>query len=203
MKVDLGNVTARVAFKCARKNYSEIILDASGAELLQKAGDLLFKSPVHDGMKRAQGIFFKKAEILGAVSRCERQHKQPSFMFRIPADVLDPQKSQVVFDSSLLLQPLPRKPLTMENQFAEIILWALSRDSVSTNLLMTEHSLGWNKASHIIRRLEELGIVEPLDGKQARHVIPTTFDDLTDNLLNFLHQNGIDDARLIKGIASR
>lgn len=34
MKVDLSNVPTRIAFMCAKKNYSEIILGESGAENL-------------------------------------------------------------------------------------------------------------------------------------------------------------------------
>lgn len=45
MKVDLGNITARIAFKCARKNFSETILGESGAENLSGSGRLLLKSP--------------------------------------------------------------------------------------------------------------------------------------------------------------
>ena len=124
-------------------------------------------------------------------------------MFTISTTTLEAQETQDIGDGTLLLQPLPSKPLSADRRFAEIVLWALSRNNVSINALMAEHGLGWKKASHTIRRMEELGIVEPLDGKQPRHVIPTVFDDLTDNLISFLHQNGVEEERLIKGIASR
>lgn len=57
MKVDLGNITARIAFKCAKKNFSEIILGEGGAENLLGRGDLLLRSPRFDGPQRIQGIY--------------------------------------------------------------------------------------------------------------------------------------------------
>lgn len=33
MGINLGNITARIAFKCAKKNFSETILGESGAKL--------------------------------------------------------------------------------------------------------------------------------------------------------------------------
>ena len=63
MKVDLGNVTARMAFRCAKRNYSETILGESGAEHLSGNGDMLFKSPQSDELNRIQGIFVSPSEL--------------------------------------------------------------------------------------------------------------------------------------------
>ena len=203
MKVDLSNITTRVAFRCAKRNFSETILDEPSAELLSGNGDLLFKSPMYDGAQRAQGIFIKSEEILRFVHRYNRVPHHTTNMFKIPSAALEVKTTDTICEDDSILQPLPRKPLSEDRQFAEIMLWALSRNSVSTNSLMNEHRMGWNKALRTIHRLEELGVIEPLEGKQARHVIPSKVGDLTDNILDYLHQNGINDEHLIKGFASR
>lgn len=199
MRVDLANITARVAFQCAKRNFSETILGASGAEDLLGDGDLLFNHPKYKGLQRAQGVYVDDKNLPKSIFEA----RQSSNIYQVPAALLALQPPQSSKQSSSSLQPLPRKTAVEDRQFAEIMLWALSRNSISTNALMAEHRMGWNKASRTVQRLEELGIVEPLDGKQARHVVPTTFDDLTENTLTFLHQNGVDDDRLIKGISSR
>lgn len=199
MRVELANITTRVAFQCAKRNFSETILGASGAEELLGDGDLFLNHPKHKGLQRAQGVYVDDKNLPKSIFEAP----QSSNMYHVPAALLALQPPQTSKQSSSSLQPLPRKATVEEQQFAEIMLWALSRSSISTNALMAEHRMGWNKASRTVQRLEELGIVEPLNGKQARHVVPTTFDDLTENTLTFLHQNGVDDDRLIKGISSR
>lgn len=63
MKVDLGNITARIAFKCAKKNFSETILGEGGAENLMGKGDLLLRFPQYDGPQRVQGVFITPEEL--------------------------------------------------------------------------------------------------------------------------------------------
>ncbi len=51
---------------------------------------------------------------------------------------------------------------------------------------MIEHHLGWNKAANLVKKLEELGVVDKLNGKKSRRVRPKSIDNLSDELLEFM-----------------
>lgn len=74
MKVDLGNITARIAFKCAKKNFSETILGEGGAENLAGHGDLLLRSPQFDSPQRVQGVYITPKELQQAVQHIKIRH---------------------------------------------------------------------------------------------------------------------------------
>lgn len=58
-----ANLPTRVALKCSQRVESEVILDQSGAELLQGKGDLLFKGPEEPRLIRAQGPYVSSDSI--------------------------------------------------------------------------------------------------------------------------------------------
>ncbi len=75
MKIDLGNITSRIAFRCARKNFSETILDDSGAEKLLGNGDMLFKCPQCSDIRRLQGIYIPPEELQKMIKLIKFLHK--------------------------------------------------------------------------------------------------------------------------------
>lgn len=189
MNIDLGNITARIAFTCAKKNFSETILGEGGAENLSGQGDMLLKVPAYD-LQRIQGIYATEGELeklIGQISAKYGREKDEGFSLKIPDDQTGPTGiSSENFSCSVV-----RKGPSQEDQlWARIIMWTLGHDLISVNMLMTTFHLGWNKAEKFVQRLEKLGIIDVLEGKLPREVIPSSFKDFPDELVKFLESTG-------------
>lgn len=192
MKVDLGNITARIAFRCAKKNYSETILGESGAENLFGPGSLLLKSPYDSGLQRIQGIYIKPKEIQETVQwlqspRYQHQCRETNNKFNLVISSNSQKEVETEpYPHLQTVKAVMAGPSEQELQLASVIFWAFGKDHISTNLLMVEHHLGWNKAANLVRQLEQLGIVSQPNGKQPRTVWPKCIDDIPDGLVEFM-----------------
>lgn len=204
MKVDLGNITSRIAFKCAKRNFSETILDESGAENLAGHGDLLLRSPRYDAPKRVQGIYITPKELRQTVQYIKTRYGDAdSNKFNLVFPSNNPAGSSGALGDHLTCSVVRRWPPKADQQLASVILWALEHNSISTNMLMKEYQFGWNTASKLVSRLEELGIVGRPDGKLPRHVIPSRPEDLPEELMKFLEDTGTSRNAVIDAIYSR
>lgn len=204
MKIDLGNITARVAFKCAKKNFSEIILGEGGAENLAGHGDLLLRSPQFDSPQRVRGIYITPNELQQAVQHikiCHYDATSSKFNLVLPSSNLA--ELSGALGDNLACSVVRKWPPKEDQQLASVILWTLEHDSISTNMLMKEYNFGWNTASKLVSRLEDLGIVGRLDGKLPRDVIPSRPDDIPEEIIKFLEAAGYSKGSVIDSIYSR
>lgn len=191
MKIDLGNITARIAFKCARKNFSETILGEGGAENLMGQGDLLLRSPQFDAPHRVQGIYITPKELQQTVQFIKEQHcgaASSKFSLTLPSNDLT--DSSDALGDNLTCSVVKKWPSDADQLLASVIYWALEQDYISINALATDYHLGWNKASAFVKRLEDLGIVDRPEGKLPRKVIPTSPEDIPEELIRFLQDSG-------------
>ena len=62
-----GNIPARVAFRVTNEVESRVILDRKGAEMLAGRGDMLFQSPVVNGVERMRGAWLDDDTIRAVV----------------------------------------------------------------------------------------------------------------------------------------
>ena len=192
MKVDLGNITARVAFKCAKKNFSETILGEGGAETLMGRGDLLLRSPRYDSPLRVQGIYITPMELQEVTQQIAAKsiRMTNSSKFNLVCSNDDVAVPVGDLASQLSCSVVRKWPSNADQLFASVIMWALERSYISINMLMNEYRLGWNKASKLVNRLEELGIVDRPAGKLPRKIIPSFPEDLPEELMTFLKKSG-------------
>ena len=204
MKVDLSNITARAAFKCAKRNFSETILGEGGAENLSGSGDMLITAPGIDGVQRIQGIYIKPEEVSEVVRQIR---DNPLFSgeqgqkFTIPdSDLLSPPDT---LESQLTCAVVRRGPSKADQLLADVIMWALEQDSISINSVMGHYKIGWNKASGLVKRLEELGIVSRPEGKVPREVVPDYPEDIPEELISFLQNAGHSQDAVIEAFCKR
>lgn len=195
MKVDLGNITGRIAFKCAKKNFSETILGEGGAESLYGKGDMLFKCAQLNGAQRIQGIFISPSELQQMILNIRFKWKRISCInnakFVIDKSKLALIKAEVIENQSV--NPLVQKRKNVHGDFfAEVILWVLRQDEISCNMLMKEFGIGWNRASQLVGKLYDLGIVGDLDAKLPRKVLPHFIEDLSSETIHCLKQHGFE-----------
>ena len=206
MKVEVGNITTRIAFRCAKKNFSEVILGEGGAENLTGKGELLMKNPQFDGTQRVQGVYATPDELHQLVCRIRQRHSGASkagTKFTIQAEILQAPDVGDGPSADALTVPVKAKSSVEDQTFANVLLWALGQGSISVNTAMEQFHLGWNKANKLVKRLEELGVVGELDAKLPRSVVPTEIDDLPAEMLEFLQRNGITSEAVCQTLAAR
>lgn len=206
MKVEVGNITTRIAFRCAKKNFSEVILGEAGAENLAGRGELLVKTPQFDGTQRLQGVYASPDELHQIVCRIKQRYSgadETGTKFTIPAEILQAPDVGDGPSADALTVPVKAKSSVEDQTFANVLLWALGQGSISVNTAMEQFHLGWNKANKLVKRLEELGVVGELDAKLPRSVVPTEIDDLPAEMLEFLQRNGITSEAVCQALATR
>lgn len=187
MKVDLGNITTRIAFRCAKKNFSETILDEGGAENLAGQGDMLLKSPQHSDLQRIQGAYISPEELRYILRKIVRKYSDVSpFVLDISKKVEATQTS----GKHLTCSVVGTCPSADNQLLADVILWALEKNTVSINALAHDHHLGWNRAANFMKQLERIGITDKPCGKQARNVRPKDIKYLSPTLIAFLNSCG-------------
>lgn len=188
MMVDLGNITARMAFACAKFHNSVTILGESGAEKLPGKGAMLFKSPTHPDPLYLQGAFMSSEEISRVLQRINEQSLDRSNIFLIT----EYDASQLPVGEAGVL--IPRTSYT-NRELANIMIWALEREDVSANQIQKKFRMS-NRADDVMDELERLGIVEAKFANLARKVIPKRFEDLSAEVVDFLNGNGYTDDQI-------
>lgn len=204
MKVDLGNITGRIAFKCAKRNFSETILDERGAENLLGKGDMYFKSPEFSELKRIQGTYIAPNELNRVISTIKTQSPLLSigkYKLKLSDKSSRDLGNDLAVDLDVDLNH--SKQDADRRMFAQIVLWALGQNEISCNAVMKAFGYGWNRASHFIDRLCEVGIVGELDAKLPRKVIPQTVDEMSDKIKDFLQSCGYSGDMVAETIRNR
>ncbi len=84
MKVDVGNITTRLAFKCAKYHNFIAILGESGAEQLQGKGTLLFKAHNYSAPIYLQRAYISDDEAAELVNYVKAKENDFSNKFLIP-----------------------------------------------------------------------------------------------------------------------
>ena len=204
MKVDLGNITGRIAFKCAKKNFSETILGESGAEKLLGKGDLYLKSPEFSGLKRIQGTYITSSElnwVILNIRQFTRYHLRDKYRIKFSENSSRDLGNELA--ANRIADSKPSKQDADRRMFAQIMIWALGQNEISCNAVMKAFGYGWNRASDFIDRLYAVGIVGELDAKLPRKVIPQTVDEMSDKIKQFLQNCGYSEDMLAEAIRNR
>jgi len=179
--IDLGCITTRVAFQCAKPHDSVAILGVGGAEKLPGRGAMLFKSPPdYREPMYVQGAYIHPETIRRnipninsrvSVMRCENK-------FIIGTD----KPSQMINTLS------PDKPVS-QKELANVIMWVLGRDKTSALQVQKYFRIG-NRVTDIMDVLYEAGIIADQFAKLPRDVLPRSIEDIPEEIVNILLNNG-------------
>lgn len=206
MKAEIANITAKIAFRCAKKNYSEVILGEGGAENLTGKGELFLKAPQFDGKQRLQGVYATPDELQQLLFKVKQRHSGASeagAKFTIPAEVFQRFDAGDSLGADTLSVPVKAKLSVEDQTFANVLLWSLSHDTISISAIQDQFQMGWNKANRLVKRLEELGVVGEPFAKLPRSVVPTEISDLPMEMREFLEHNGITGETVCQALATR
>ncbi len=185
--VEISNVTARMAYKCAKYQNSIAILGVSGAEKLSGKGAMLYQSSEYPGPVYLQGAYMHPDEVKRIVERVKSAEHDMGNKFVIP---------ELDFPGLLMQATAELGPKSSgrngRKELVDIIIWTLKHDTISASQIMDKFKMG-NRAYSIVEWLFEAGIVSDKNAKQPRKVIPQSFDDISEDVLKLLLNNGFSD----------
>lgn len=152
-----ANFPARIAFAVASNVDSRVILDQPGAERLLGRGDMLFQAPDSPAPVRLQGAYVSEEEV----SRLARFWQAQSVANGAPER---PDKALYTSGNHL---PLTQEPLWKELQkdpdedpLTEEALRIIRKEGrASVSMLQRKLRIGYTRASRLVEKLEERGII--------------------------------------------
>ncbi len=155
-----NNLPCRIALRVPTKVDSRVIIDSVGAERLLGNGDMLFMPPNSSQLIRIHGAYISETEIARIVKFLKEQGKPR-------------------YDTSILKEAKKEEFLEIEDEEEDIKdeLWwkavelVIMHKRASATFLQTKLNIGWPKASKLINKMEEEGIVGPPSEGQKREVL--------------------------------
>ncbi|MFT5700560.1 MAG: S-DNA-T family DNA segregation ATPase FtsK/SpoIIIE [Desulforhopalus sp.] len=154
-----ANFPTRISFKVSSKIDSRTILDASGAEHLLGAGDMLFLAPGTSSIKRIHGAYISEKET---------------------ADIVEFWKNQgnSSYDEGVI-QEIEKESSSgdddggkdFDERYDEAVAIVTEAGQASISMVQRRLRVGYNRAARMIETMEKEGIVGPADGAKPRQII--------------------------------
>ncbi|KKW07994.1 MAG: cell division FtsK/SpoIIIE [Parcubacteria group bacterium GW2011_GWA2_49_16] len=163
-----ANIPARIALQVASQIDSRTILDASGAEKLLGAGDMLYISGEMSKPTRIQSAFISETEVKAVVNHLVK-HSTENFIpdeINISSGSISPDRD-TLFDSSFD----EGADSDDDDLYEEARLIVIEAGKASTSYLQRRLKVGYARAARLIDMLEERNIIGPGDGAKPREVL--------------------------------
>ncbi|MBU1564214.1 MAG: DNA translocase FtsK 4TM domain-containing protein [Proteobacteria bacterium] len=154
-----ANFPTRISFKVSSKIDSRTILDASGAEHLLGAGDMLLLAPGTAQIKRIHGAFISEKETSDIVEFWKKQGSSAyddSMIQEIEKD--EDQDSAGGGDD-------------FDDRYDEAVALVTQSGQASISMVQRRLRVGYNRAARMIEMMEKEGVIGPADGAKPREVI--------------------------------
>lgn len=193
MKVDISNITSRIAFRCAKHQNSCTILGEGGAEKLAGKGFALYKSSERSDPMPLQGAYVPADEVKKLINCVKEANYDLDNRYLIPERdtvELSDQENGILEYSS--------KEDNEDKELAEIIAWTLTQSCISASKVKERFSMG-NRADEILNKMHAMGIISDKHAKQPRKVLPRSIEDLSPETVQCLEQHEFDE-EIIKSI---
>jgi S-DNA-T family DNA segregation ATPase FtsK/SpoIIIE len=154
-----ANFPTRISFKVSSKIDSRTILDASGAEHLLGAGDMLLLAPGTAQIKRIHGAFISEKETSDIV---EFWKKQGSSAYD------DSMIQEIEKDED---QESAGGGEDFDDRYDEALALVTQSGQASISMVQRRLRVGYNRAARMIEMMEKEGVIGPADGAKPREVI--------------------------------
>lgn len=162
-----ANVPTRLALQVASQIDSRTILDASGAELLLGAGDMLYQSADMQKPVRLQTAYISEQEVKKVVSYIKEHNAGSLSSLDLGAGT----------GGTGVHEPNDAIMLAGDDEEVDDDLYTAARDAVeeagraSTSYLQRKLRIGYSRAARLMDILEEKGVIGPADGSRPREII--------------------------------
>ncbi|MBI2165278.1 MAG: DNA translocase FtsK [Chloroflexi bacterium] len=147
-----ANFPSRLSFSVSSQVDSRVILDGVGAEKLLGKGDMLFLPTNYPQPRRIQGVYVSDQEVGRIVSFWKSQKSALP-----PPILLNTEEDEATSADDDLLEKASQ--LT------------LSHNKVSASYLQRKLGIGYPRASRLIDRMDELGIIAGGEPGRSRNVL--------------------------------
>jgi len=154
-----ANFPTRISFKVSSKIDSRTILDASGAEHLLGAGDMLFLAPGTAQVKRIHGAYISEKETSDIVEFWKKQGSS-------------------VYDDAIIQeiekeddQDNGGESDDFDERYDEAVALVTQSGQASISMVQRRLRVGYNRAARMIEMMEKEGVIGPADGAKPREVI--------------------------------
>jgi len=154
-----ANFPTRISFKVSSKIDSRTILDASGAEHLLGAGDMLFLAPGTANLKRIHGAYISEKETADIVDFWKQQGSS-SYDEAVMEEI---EKEQTGTESD--------GDDDFDERYDEAVALVAEAGQASISMVQRRLRVGYNRAARMIEMMEKEGLVGPADGAKPREVI--------------------------------
>lgn len=161
-----ANVPTRVALQVSSQIDSRTILDASGAEKLLGAGDMLYQGGEMAKPARLQSAYITEGELKKVVKYLSDTYKD-EIMGEINLMAPEPGKDSV-FEASLGDDESLEEEDDMYEEAKQVVI---ESGKASTSYLQRKLGIGYSRAARLIDILEERGVVGPGNGSKPREVL--------------------------------
>lgn len=162
-----ANVPTRLALQVASQIDSRTILDASGAELLLGAGDMLYQSADMQKPVRLQTAYISEQEVKKVVSYIKEHNAGSLGGLDLGAGT----------GGTGVHEPNDAIMLAGEDDDVDDDLYGQAREAVeeagraSTSYLQRKLRIGYSRAARLMDLLEDKGVIGPADGSRPREVL--------------------------------
>ena len=154
-----NNLPTRVAFAVTSVQDSRTIIGYTGAEDLLGRGDMLFSESGKAAI-RMQGVFLSDGEVEDVVEFTKSQG-EPDYIdesyFEDPYEEVEDSSASYSNDEDEL--------------YDAALKIAYENNGISGSYLQRKFSIGYNKAARIVDRMEQEGIVGPINGSKKRELL--------------------------------
>lgn len=153
-----ANFPTRISFKVSSKVDSRTILDASGAEHLLGAGDLLFLAPGTARLQRIHGAYISEQETERIASFLKEQGtaKYDESMLNIDEELSE--NGEQGSDE-------------YDEKYDEAMALVCETGQASISMVQRRLRVGYNRAARMIEIMEKEGVIGPADGSKPREVL--------------------------------
>ena len=158
-----ANVPARIALQVTSQIDSRTILDASGAEKLLGAGDMLYMSGDMSKPIRIQSAYISEHEVKKVVKFLKSEYGDA-----IPGEIsLTPSDGR----NSLFEAAFDEEEFDDDDElYDEARAIVIETGKASSSYLQRRLKVGYARAARLLDMLEEKGVVGPGDGSKPREV---------------------------------
>jgi S-DNA-T family DNA segregation ATPase FtsK/SpoIIIE len=149
-----ANFPSRISFQVSSKTDSRTILDMNGAEQLLGNGDMLYLPSGSSKPVRIHGCYIGEEEIAAMVDFLKSE--------------MVPWKRLSLFERAEAKESLGEDMDELYRQAVELVV---ATQQASISMIQRRLRVGYNRAARMIERMEEEGIVSPMESGKGREVL--------------------------------
>lgn len=151
-----ANIPSRISFRVTSANDSRNILGISGAEKLQRPGDMIYTNGIDVFKARCAYTDIQEVERVNDFISNQRAYNET---YKLP-------------DPDLIEDPLQGIDMhNLDPLFEDAARLIVRFQSGSTSLVQRKFAIGYNRASRIFDQLEKAGVIGKAKGSAPRDVI--------------------------------